>query len=278
LLGVSRSSLACNQAVRLLGHNALDTAQPTRALGAYTECLEARRKLVDASDPTIANVLDSVACTHVELDNLSEAFAALDEAARIHQQNDPQKMGRTWFIYSMAHLRADDADKSLEALNKCWELQGLTQGEVEKSRYPKHSGDLVLLSRIEAAKGNKELALQLVSTTISIRKDILGNKGPRVADSMYIVAEMLRDEGRVAVAGKMLREIVEMGKGMLEMRPQVSRALWTLGRIEEGFGNIPEADRLKAKAKEVRSQIEGREGTDEDSDTGFASLVPWLLP
>jgi tetratricopeptide (TPR) repeat protein len=276
-LGVDCSSLTCNQAVRLLGHNALDIAQPKRALEAYTECLEARRMLVDTSDPTIANVLDSVACAHVELNNLPEAFAALEEAARIHQQNDPQKMARTWFIYSMAHLRAGDADKSLEALNKCWELQGLTQDEVEKSRYPKHSADLVLLSRIEAAKGNKELALQLVSMTISIRKDILGNKGPRVADSMYIVAGMLRYEGRDAVAAKMLREIVEMGRGMLEMRPQVSRALWTLGRIEEGFGNTMDADRLKAEAKEVRNQIEGREGTDEDSDAGFASIVTWLL-
>jgi tetratricopeptide (TPR) repeat protein len=186
-------------------------------------------------------------------------------------------MGRTWFIYSMAHLRAGDPDKSLEALNKCWELQGITQEEVEKSRYPKHSADLVLLSRIEAAKGNKELSLQLVSKTISIRKDILSNKGPRVADSMYIVAGMLREQGRDAVAAKMLREIVDMGRGMLEMRPQVARALWMLGRIEEGFGNVEEAEKLKANAKQVRSEIEGREGDDEDSDAGFASIVTWLL-
>jgi hypothetical protein len=186
-------------------------------------------------------------------------------------------MGRTWFINSMAHLRAGDPDKSLKALQKCWELQGLTQEEVEKSRYPKHSANLVLLSRIEAAKGNKELSLQLVSKTISIRKDILGNKGPRVADSMYIVAGMLREQGRDAVAAKMLREIVDMGRGMLEMRPQVARALWMLGRIEEGFGNVEEAEKLKANAKQVRSEIEGREGDDEDSDTGFASIVPWLL-
>lgn len=233
---------------------------------------------MNASDITIANVLDSVACAQVELNNLPEAFAALDEAARIHQQNDAPKMARTWFIYSMAYLRAGDTDKSLGALNKCWELQGLTQKEVEKSRYPKHSGDLVLLSRIEAAKGNKQLALQLMSTTISIRKDILGNKGPRVADSMYNVAGMLRDDGRDAVAAKMLREIVDMGRGMVEMRPHVARALWTLGRIEEGFGNTLEANKLKVEAKEIRSQIEGREGMDEDSDAGFASLVPWLLP
>lgn len=228
-LGVDRTSLTCNQAVRLLGHNALDMAQPTRALQMYTECLESRRKLVDPSDPTIANVLDSVACAQVELNNTPKAFEALEEASQIHPRNDPQKMGRTWFIYSMAHLRAGDPDNSLEALNKCWELQGLSQEKVEKSQYPKHSADLVLLSRIEAAKGNKESSLQLVSKTISIRKDILGNKGPRVADSMYIVSGMLRDQGRDAVAAKMLREIVEMGRGLLEMMPQVARALWCSG-------------------------------------------------
>jgi hypothetical protein len=135
----------------------------------------------------------------------------------------------------------------------------------------------VLLSRIEAAKGNKELALQLVSMTISIRKDIHGIKGPRVADSMYIAVGMSRDEGNDAVAAKMLRETVDMARGMLEMRPQVSRTLWTLGRIEDDFGNTLEADRLKAETKEVRSQIEGREGTDEDSEAGFASIVTWLL-
>jgi tetratricopeptide (TPR) repeat protein len=275
-LGVDHGSLAYILAIRLLGHIALDIAQPTRALEAYTECLEARRKLVDASKPTIANVLDSVACAHVELNNLPEAFAALEESARIQQKDSPE-MARTWFIYSMAHLRAGDADKSLEALNKCWKLQNATQDEIEESEYPKHSGDLVLLSRIEAAKGNKELALQLVSKTISLRKDILGSKGPRVADSMYIVAGMLRDEKRDAVAAKLLREIVDMGKGMLEMKPQVSRALWTLGRIEEDFGNILEANELKAKAKKVRREIEGRGEMDDDSDAGFAIIVPWLL-
>ena len=211
-LGFDRTSPACNQAIRLLSHNALDMAQPTRTLQVYTECLESRRKLVDSSDSTIANVLDSVACGQVELNNMPKAFEALEEASQIHHQHDPQRMGRTWFIYSMAHLRAGDLDKSLEALNKCWKLHGLTQEEVEKSRYPKHSADLVLLSRIEAAKGNKELSLQLVSKTISIRKDILGNKGPRVADSMYIVSGMLREQGGDAVAAKMLREIVNMGR------------------------------------------------------------------
>ena len=64
-------------------------ARPTRALQVYTECLEFRRRLVDSSDPTIANVLDSVACVQVELNNISKAFEALEEASQIHHQNDP---------------------------------------------------------------------------------------------------------------------------------------------------------------------------------------------
>ena len=70
-------------AIRLVvseGHSALDRAQPTRALEAYTDCLEARRKLVDASGPTIANVLDSVACAPVKINNLAKAFTGLEAA------------------------------------------------------------------------------------------------------------------------------------------------------------------------------------------------------
>ncbi|KAI4155541.1 MAG: hypothetical protein LQ340_000932 [Diploschistes diacapsis] len=210
-LQVDRTSMACNQAVRLLGHIALDMAQPVRALQLYTECLEYRRKLVDSSNQSIANILDSIACAQVELNDTPKAFEALEEASQIHHKNDPKRMSRTLFIYSMAYLRAGEPAESLEALKKCWELQGLTQEEVEKSQYPKHSGDIVLLSRIEAAKGNKELSLQLVSKTVTIRKDILGNKGPRVADSIYIMSEMLRDQDREAVAAKILREIIDMG-------------------------------------------------------------------
>ena len=49
-----------------------------------------------------------------------------------------------------------------------------------------------------------------------------------------------------------------------------------LGRIEERFGNVGEAEKLKANAKQVRSESEGREGDDKDSDAGFASMVTWL--
>lgn len=235
-------------------------------------------KLVRSDDPTIADVCDSIACTYTEMGDVTKAFEFLDRATKIHEANNPDRMARTVFCLAMNHLRNHDPDRALTALKHCWKLQGLTEEQVAVSRYPKHSGDIVLLARIELAKGNKDSALQLASKTVSIRKGILGNKGPRVADSMFLVARMLRDDGKDALAAKLLREIVDMSVGMVEMQGQLARALWTLYTIEEGFGNRQEAEELIARARHVRAGIEGREGADEDSDEGFARLVPWLLP
>ena len=101
----------------------------------------------------------------------------------------------------------------------------MTEGQLEKSRYPKHSGDIVLLSRIRYAQRDCESALELASNSITIRKGILRAKGPRVAYSMFLVAKMLADEGKIASAMKLLRKVVEMSQGMVEMRGHRARAL-----------------------------------------------------
>ena len=60
--------------------------------------------------------------------------------------------------------------------------------------------------------------------------------------------------------------------------PGVHGAIDWLLRRHQSERPLAQADeQLGKEAKEVRSQIEGREGTDEDSDAGFASIVTWLL-
>jgi hypothetical protein len=132
---------------------------------------------------------------------VSKAFAYLDKAKAIHLANDPGRMGRTSAIYAMTYLRARQPDQALKAIEKCWKLQGLTEKQIAASRYPKHSGDIILLARIYHAQGNSEAALQLASKSITIRKGILGSKGPRVADSMFLVANILRGVGWEASFG-----------------------------------------------------------------------------
>ena len=68
----------------------------------------------------------------------------------------------------MAYLKIGDAEKSLKALVKCWKFQDLAKNEIKRSRYLKHSDNLMLLSRIETLKNNRALSMQLVSKTIFI--------------------------------------------------------------------------------------------------------------
>lgn len=234
-------------------------AQPTTALEAYKEVLAARLKLVEPGAPAIADVYDSIACSYTEMGYMTKAFEYLDKATKIHQAKDPQRMARTCAILAMTSLRAGNPDHALEALNDCWRLQNLTQDDISISKYPKHSGDVVLLSRIQYAQGNKESALQLASKSITIRKGILGNKGPRVADSMYLVASMLLDSQKDALAAQLLREIVDMSQGMENMKGHLAKALWALGKIEE-VRNPDEAEQFMRMAKEVRGRSREEKG------------------
>lgn len=274
---MDRSDELCNPALRLLGHVALDVAQPKAALDAYNETLAARLRLVSVHDPTIANVYDSVACALTEMGEVVQALEILDKAVAIHNAHDPSRMARTDAILAMTHLRAGNADAALKAIQDCWRLQGMTEDKLEKSRYPKHSGDIVLLSRIRYMQGDRKSALELASKSITMRKGMFGAKGPRVADSMYLVATMLTDEDKVASATKLLRDVIEMSQGLIEMRGHHARALWTLARWENGTRNPDEIKRLQQEAREMRDSVELRETEDLDTDEDFAKLVGYML-
>lgn len=261
----------------MLGHIALDVAQPRVALGAYQKALETCLKLFDSNNPQIADIYDSIACAHTEIGDFTESLVILDKAKAIHLSNSPDRMARTLAIYAMTYLRAEKPDEALQALKSCWELQGMAEEQIAQSRYPKHSGDIALLARIYYRQNKKEEALQLASKTITIRKGILGSKGPRVADSMFIVAGMLRETGKDALAMKLLREIIDMAQGMIEMQGHLARALWTLASISERMGDSVEGARLKGAARDVRGKIRGRETEDEDTDESFSKLVGYML-
>ena len=211
------------------------------------------------------------------MDDVTNAYEYLDKAKKIRLAQKSESMARTNAIYSMTHLRAGKPELALESLKDCWRKQNLTEDQIAISRYPKHSGDIVLLSRIHYAQGNYVSALELASNSITIRQGHFGNKGPRVADSMYLVATMLTRDQKISLAIKLLREIVDMSQGMLEMNGHLARALWTLANLEKKNGNDVGAEELRQKAKEVRGRIEGKEAPDEYTDEAFEALVGYML-
>ena len=276
-LDIDREGPICNPAVRLFGNIVMDMAQPHAALEAFQESLALRLKLVSAGDPAIAIVYDSIAFSYTEMDNPAKALEYLDMAHEIHLARDPKGMSRTKAIYAIAYLRAKDYDKALSALTDCWLLQNHTLESIMSSKYPRHSGDILLLARIRYGQGDLSTALELTSKCITMRKSVLGKKGPRVADSMFFVATMLRETGKDAAAAQLLREIVHMSIGVKDMEPHLARALWSLGNAEEAVGNRDEAKSLRAQAEATRARIEGREWDDEDTDAGFHRLVGFFL-
>ncbi|KAK0702012.1 tpr repeat-containing protein [Lasiosphaeria miniovina] len=293
--GLSGSIAA--QAHRLLGHISLDLSQPRAGLAAYEQALALREKLEAPESPPIADVCDSIACAYTEAGNVESAFSYLERATAIHNAYDPSKMSRTLAIRAMTCLRASQAEEALDAIRACWGLQKMTQEQIEASRYPKHSGDIMLLARIYRLQGKKAEARELASRTITMRRGVYGEKGgPRVADSLFTVARMLHEEGEPTLAARLLREVMEISGDAPSMRTHLARALWFLAGIEdditkvskelrEGSGTTQNSteekltgpEDMRERAKAVRNSIEDREWADEDSDEGFMRLVSWML-
>ena len=276
-LDIDPNSRICAQAYRLLGHISLDLAQPRTGLAAYQKSLAAREELEGPGSPAVAEVLDSIACSYVEIGDVPRALEYLAKANEINLAHFDKPSARTQAIYSIAYLRGNQPDKALEALHLCWALQNKAQEEIEESDYPKHAGDIMLLARIRYALGEKHEGQRLASRSITIRQGLFGAKGPRVADSMFIVARMLQEAGEQLVAAKMYRDIVEMSLEVAEMRGHLARALWFQASVEEGLNNTAESEKLKKEAKEIRAQIQNREALDEDTDEAFMALVEWML-
>lgn len=279
-LGISGSealsgSIAA-QAHRLLGHVSLDLAHPRAALAAYQQALALRSALEPAPDtPPIADICDSIACAYTEAGDTDSAFGYLERATAIHQAHDPSMMSRTLAIRAMTCLRAGEAGSALEAIRACWALQDMTQEQIEASRYPKHSGDIMLLARIYRAQGRLAEARELASRTVTMRPGVYGERGgPRVADSLFSVARMLdEDSGELTLAARLLREVVEISEDGPGMRSHLARALWFLaggedrilrdnsslgsggerGTAGDGGGGSNNADELRKRAKSCLS-------------------------
>lgn len=117
-----------------------------------------------------------------------------------------------------------------------------------------------MISRILRAQGHTAEAQELASRSVLMRRGAFGQNGsPRVADSTFLVSQMLPEKGGHVLAAKLLHEILEMYGGMEEMLPHSARALWFLAGIEKIQGHDESSDGLRARAREEREKIAHRE-------------------
>lgn len=135
----------------------------------------------------------------------------------------------------------------------------------------------MLLARIKYAQGLKQDAQQLASRTISMRRGTFEDKGPRMADSMFLVARMLEAGGEDVLAAKLLRAIVEMSQDVLEMQGHLARSLWFVAVVGDKMGDTVRAEQLRLEAKNEWENIRGKESLGEVTDESFMGLVGWTL-
>ncbi|KAG9253974.1 uncharacterized protein F5Z01DRAFT_743372 [Emericellopsis atlantica] len=273
-IDIGESHPVSAQAQRILGHICLDIAQPHAALSAYSKTLSLRLMTEKADSPPIADIYDSIACSYTEIRNMPKAFEYVERTTAIHLAHDPAHMARTEAIRAMAFLRDNRPSEALCALHKCWELQNLSQEDVESSRYPKHSGDIMLLARILWALGQRSTGRELASRAVDASSRPVDIR----RDSMFHLALMLNEEEEQLLSAKLLRDITKIDSSVQETKPHQARAFWFLAKFEEQIGTPRNlCDEIKSNAKRIKDALKQSEAGQDNSDKAYMSLVGWML-
>ncbi len=267
------------EACELFGHILLELALPSAALDAYLKARDFFQVLEGYGSSRIATLCDLIAWTCTELGEVNNAFKSFASATGFKRAQDSTET--TVAIRSIACLRAGAAEDALASLREFWRLRGATQEEIEDSQEPEDSGDIMLLARIFRLQGKLEDACNLCKRTIALRRPKYGaTGGPRLADSLFFLSQLLDAEGKPDRAIAKLQEIVEMRPEAPEMRPHRARAYWFLANAKVKMGVLEDSSEVtdaRKAARGARSGIERREWQDEDTDEGYMRLVPFLL-
>ncbi|KAK0616614.1 tpr repeat-containing protein [Immersiella caudata] len=208
------------QAHRLLGHINLDLARPRAALAAYSQTLSIRTELEPPESPPIADILDSLACSNVEIGDMS----------------------RTLAIRAMQRLRAGDADGALDALGRQTEAKELVSRSIVMRKQafgqaggPRVADSLFTLARMLDESGEHVLAARALREVVDMcdRDDGAPVMRPHLARALWFLAnveERLRDDGKAGA--EILRARARDLRGRVEERE------WEDEDSDEGFSRL----------------------------------------
>lgn len=186
-------------AVDLLGLIDMDLNQPRAALSAIEKVLEVRRSISPPDDPFTAYSLNALGLAYTELPDLDKAYRAHQEAMSIRERIGSDRVGNSYSNMASLLLRMGKPDEAEDMLKRSAYLTDLSDEPFLASGNPRHSGDMVLLSRIRLQQGTIDDALRLATAALKFRQERLG-KRLKTCDSMYDVARILHMQGGAAEA------------------------------------------------------------------------------
>ncbi|KAJ2981226.1 hypothetical protein NUW58_g6738 [Xylaria curta] len=269
-------SLGYASAIDLCGLIDLDMGQPARALEPFTRALEIRKAELGSEDPFIAYSLNNIALAYTEMGELGLAHAAHQEAINLRLKANSDRIGNSYSNMSSLLLRLNRPDEAEEMLARCPSLKGFTDEIFINTGNPRFSGDMVLLSRIRRAQGQKAEALRLASKALTFRRKLLGNR-LKTCDSQYDVASMLLDEDHTSSAIQLLEEIVNISETFVEGEGQRARALYKLSEIHARMDRHKESDACRDKALSLLAKLRPELKDASFEEASFSKLCLWML-
>ncbi len=194
-----KATLAFASATDLSGLIDLDINDPAKALVLFNTALKIREERLGPDDPLVASSLNNIALAYTEMAELEKAYAMHQRAIDIRLRRRGDRMGNSYSNMASLLLRMGKPDEAEEMLKNCPALKDFTDKTFLQTGNPRFSGDMVLLSRIRRSQGRLDDAMRLACKALEFRQNLLGNR-LKTCDSLYDVAELLHQQGKVASA------------------------------------------------------------------------------
>lgn len=171
-----KSTLSFASATDLNGLFLLDMNNAEKALLAFEEALEIRRKLLGPSDGMITSSLDNIALALTAMGQLDKAHATNEEAIHLRLGTHDTQTGNSSSNQSNLLLKMNKLGEVEEIPKDCPSLTPSINETLVKTENPRVSGDMVLLSRIQAQKDRLDETLRLITNAFTSRKRLPGSR------------------------------------------------------------------------------------------------------
>ncbi|PKY06620.1 hypothetical protein P168DRAFT_316615 [Aspergillus campestris IBT 28561] len=195
-----KGSLAYASAIDLRGLINLDICRPTDALESFKEAYKLRTAILPDNDPFLAASQVNIGITYTELGEHEKAREHLQQSIDIRLMHDSDRIGNSYSNMASLLLKIGDPNGAEAMLKSCPSLKDFSVETFLKTRNPRFSGDMVLLSRIKFEQGLLDESLRFASKALTFRKSCLSER-LKVCDSLHQVAVLLhrRDNTESAV-------------------------------------------------------------------------------
>ena len=232
-----------------------DRGEFRRAVSLHREALSIRERLLPSSDPLIATTLESLAESLVRLEQLTEARAILERAARIGEPGAAATSATARFFRVRALLEKYEGNYSsgLSSVDRALRIQdGMAPDHPDTGAALQLRGDLLLLSGdIEGANAAWMRALDITTST-------LGSEHPLVPLLLRELAFAASALGELSQAHGLLERALLLGQQVLPpCHQELPAALDDFATLVQYDGDYQRARNLFAQAFTIRQRCLG---------------------